>query len=208
MSATNPRSGDERLGPDKVASWRAIPPHMSNAHGTAHASFHTAATETHSSAGHTTSPSSPSSPSGLTASVITAPSGKRYLVEADTNLRVDCQNGIVLTTADATILGTQTSLPVSPVQRGLDLEDTGEPLKLINELVEELNQAATASQIETLHALRGAFTTSRQHLLATTAATIDQRSSASETHAALVKLWDDTVQRLYDLHSDISDQHS
>ncbi|KAJ7735405.1 hypothetical protein DFH07DRAFT_780023 [Mycena maculata] len=178
-------------------------------------------------------------------------------MENDTQLRVDLQSGIVLTTEEYTDLqcrassgtspasqnvpfppqrshmysprpspdrsanqlpmpnthtpGMPTSKSASPVQPGTGAELTGEPLELINELINELNLANTpdtAAQIDLLHAIRGAFTTGCQHLLATTAAAIDQRSAASDTHAVLVKLWDETIQKLYDLHNDISTQHA
>ncbi|KAJ7716252.1 hypothetical protein DFH07DRAFT_785434 [Mycena maculata] len=273
MSSTNPRIGEGCLGPDEASNRRAPPPHMSSTADINNSSFQMAATsqntstahpadiplpsgrssETHSSAGRTTSPSSPS---GLTASVITAPSGEQYLMESDTHLRVDLQNGIVLTTEeyaelqrranmetprtnrDAPSLSppqhytsfsrhsladfrpsrpntpaqeTPASKPASPTLSGANSELAGDLLKLINELVGEIqltNSPATAAQIDTLHAIRGAFTTSRQHLLATTAATIDQRNATSDTHAALVKIRDETVQKLYDLHVDIGSQHA
>ncbi|KAJ7739713.1 hypothetical protein DFH07DRAFT_965698 [Mycena maculata] len=270
MSTTNPRAADE------ATTWRAPPPHLASAPDQAQASFMTAATSqpaensmahtphlpipsdrsnrTHLSMDRT---SSPSSPSGLTASVVTAPSGERYLMENDTQLRVDLRNGVVLTDDEYADLqrranhGTspdhrnvpspahrsQTYSPVSltsrsanqspvsntlapgtpapqsasPMRNGTHSELNGEPLRLIHELVQELSLASTpasAAQINTLNALRGAFTTGRQHLLATTAAAIDQRNSAARTHASLVELKDETVRKLYDLHNDIGRQHS
>ncbi|KAJ7610035.1 hypothetical protein DFH06DRAFT_1148272 [Mycena polygramma] len=230
---------DNPARPSDSAAWRSAPPHMSTSTGSDQ--FVSVASnpapptpmrpESATSGERTTSPSQPT---GLSATLEVDAQGRRYLREAQTGLRIDIfdEHGELVsphnyaaeqpqndTDGPAPSTNVSSESDVTPETRSDGAtavsapSDTAPgpatPDSMVTTLLESLDlDSLNQGQRSMLQTIQGALLTSRQRLLNTTAVVLDQRSSSFDVHASLASFRDETAVRFSEFDELLQSGHS
>ncbi|KAJ6493579.1 hypothetical protein C8R47DRAFT_1269421 [Mycena vitilis] len=212
--------------PSDSQTWRAVPPHLST--GTESEPYMSMASRlapSTSPAGSATSgehTTSPSAPTGLSATYEVDAEGRPFYRETSSGLRIDLidpHGGPVPSRPHSALAQPQddtdglrpsttvsTESDVTPETRsdgatavhtpGNGTEATTTPESMITALLDSLDtQSLSLHQRGMLQTIHGALLTSRQRLLNTTAVVLDQRKNSYQTHQSLVQFRDETAER-------------
>ncbi|KAJ7604882.1 hypothetical protein DFH06DRAFT_1150829 [Mycena polygramma] len=226
--------------PSDSTDWRAVPPHMSTSVGSEH--FVSMASNPSplignrpdsATSGELTT--SPTQPTGLSATLEVDAQGRRYLRESSTGMRIDLYDGTggLIPPPSAAAFeqpqndtdGPNPSTTVSsesdvtPETRSdgatvVSAPSDGAPGTMTpDSMVASLLEALDASTLDPgqramLQTIQGALRTSRQRLLNTTAVVLDQRKSSFDTHVSLIQFRDETAARLTAFDDVIRSDHS
>ncbi|KAJ6499646.1 hypothetical protein C8R47DRAFT_1211941 [Mycena vitilis] len=222
--STSPNDNQGR--PSDAPDWRATPPHLPD-NGSDHfvsmasrLSPSTSLRPGSATSGERTT--SPSAPTGLSATIETDASGRRYFRETATGLRIDLidqaggqvpssplaapgqpQNDTDGPAPSATVSSESDLTPETRSDGATIVSNNGHgapvgptPESMIATLINGLDpQSLSSAQRGMLQTIQGALLTSRQRLLNTTAVVLDQRKVSSETHQSLAQFREETAER-------------
>ncbi|KAJ7635995.1 hypothetical protein DFH06DRAFT_1336150 [Mycena polygramma] len=215
---------DNQAHPSDAPDWRANPPHLPD-NGSDHfvsmasrLSPSTSPRPGSATSGERTT--SPSAPTGLSATIETDANGRRYFRETATGLRIDLidqaggqipssplaaprqpQNDTDGTAPSATVSSESDLTPETRSDSATIVSNHGVPVgptpeSMIATLINGLDpRTLSSAQRGMLQTIQGALLTSRQRLLNTTAVVLDQRKVSSETHQSLAQFREETAER-------------